>query len=83
MIHARLPERLTALHAFVAHERIHDGVLERMPHVQSTGHIRRRNHDAIGLAIALRGEVTAFFPAGVSALFNFKWVVGLVHRLLG
>ena len=71
MIHARLPERAMPFMRVIARQRIHDGVLERMPHVQSAGHIRRRNDDAIGLAVALRGEIALFFPALVEALFDF------------
>ena len=33
VVHARLPERGLAAHAVVARERIHDRVLERVPHV--------------------------------------------------
>ena len=47
MVGARLPERVAAVHPVVTGERVHDGVLERMPHVQSARHVRWRNHDAI------------------------------------
>ena len=50
VIGARLPQRLVAFHAMQAGQGIHQRVLKRMAHVQRAGHIRRRNHDAVGLA---------------------------------
>jgi hypothetical protein len=46
VVGARHPERVLALHAVIAHQRIHDRVLERVPHVQRAGHVRRRQLDA-------------------------------------
>ena len=45
MVGARHPQRVVAAHAVVARQRVHDGVLERVPHVQRAGHVRRRQLD--------------------------------------
>src|ERR1700693_4225110 len=54
-----------------------------MPHVQSAGHVRRRQLDAIGRLLRVAGlqEVAAGFPQGIPALLNrvrFK-TLGEVH----
>ena len=46
VVGARHPQRVVALHPVVAHQRVHDRVLERVPHVQRAGHVRRRQLDA-------------------------------------
>jgi hypothetical protein len=50
VIGADLPERVVALHAVIADERIHQRVLECVAHVQTAGHVRRRDHDAVRLS---------------------------------
>ena len=47
MIHTRLPEHLITLHPLAAGQGVHHRVLERVPHVQAAGHVRRRQHDRI------------------------------------
>ena len=79
VVRAGLPERAIARHAVVARERVHDRVLERMAHVQRAGHVRRRNDDAEGRAVARRGEEAFVLPAAVDALFDVARRVGLVH----
>ena len=79
MIHAGLPQRAVSFHAVIACQRIHDRVLERVPHVQGAGHVWRWDHDAIGFAIAGRGEIALRFPALVEALFDVPGLVRLVH----
>ena len=48
VVGARLPQRVVAAHAVVAGERVHERVLERVPHVQRAGDVGRRQHDAVG-----------------------------------
>jgi hypothetical protein len=45
MIGARHPQRVEAAHAVVARQRVHDGLVERVAHVQRAGHVRRRQLD--------------------------------------
>jgi hypothetical protein len=49
-------------------------VVERMAHVQRAGHVRRRDHDAVGrggLALGAAGaERLRAFPRGVDAAFD-------------
>ena len=71
VIRARLPQRRVAAHAVPAGERVHERVLERVPHVQRAGDVRRRQHDAIARAVALRRERARGFPTFVDAGFDF------------
>ncbi len=75
VVHSRLPERAIPGHALVARQRVHDRVLERVAHVQRARDVGRWDHDAIRLAVALRGEITAFFPALIDALLDLKRLV--------
>ena len=71
VIRARLPQRRVAAHAVPAGERVHQRVLERVPHVQRAGDVRRRQHDAVGGAVALRRECARGFPTLVDPGFDF------------
>jgi hypothetical protein len=79
VIRAGLPERSPAEHAVVARQRIHDRVLQRVPHVQRARHVRRRNHDAVRLAVAGRREIAGCLPARVVAGLDLGGSVVLVH----
>ncbi len=79
VVGAGLPEGVAALHPAVADQRVHHRVVETMAHVQRAGYVRGRHHDAVGLALALRGEIAGLFPALVPALFDGVRLVGLVH----
>ena len=66
VVGAGLPQSVAPAHAVVANQRVHDGVLKRVPHVQTPGHIRRRNHDAVGRRVgARRREMAAALPARI------------------
>ena len=71
VVGARLPQRRVAAHAVPARERVHERVLERVPHVQRAGDVRRRQHDAVARAITLRRECPGRFPTFVDAGFDF------------
>ena len=79
VIGTRLPQRRIAQHAVVADERVHQRVLERVPHVQRPGHVRRRDHDAIRRAGGARREPAVRLPALVAAPLNVLRRVHLVH----
>jgi hypothetical protein len=57
VVGAALPQRVLAAHPLVADQQVHDGLLEGMAHVQRAGDIRRRQLDAVGLALAGWREV--------------------------
>ncbi len=82
VVHARLPECAMALHTMKTRQRIHDRVLEGVTHVQRSGHVRRRNDNAIGFTVALGLEVALFFPVLVQTLFDVLRLVGLIHQIL-
>ncbi len=82
MVHARLPQCAAASHTMVADQGILNRVAETVAHVQGAGYVWRRNHDAVTVAIALWCEVPVFFPTLVNALFDFFWLIRLVHQSL-
>ena len=79
VVGAYLPQGVIALHPFPARQGIHNGVLERMAHVQAAGHIGRWNHDRKRRALAGGGETVVGFPALVPAGFDLFGLVGLFH----
>ena len=79
MIHAGLPQRVETHHAPMTNERIHDGVLECMSHVQSAGDVRRRYDDRIGGSGAARREMSGCFPVRINARFDVGGREGFVH----
>ncbi len=70
VVGAHLPQHVEAAHAVVAHQRVHQRVLEGVAHVQGAGHVRRRQQDRIGHALATRLEAAAGFPLRVQARFE-------------
>ena len=81
VVGAGLPQGVVAPHAVVAGQRIHDGVLEGVAHVQAARHIRRRDDNAVVVAVGvdLGVEMAGLFPALVPAGFDLGGVVGFVH----
>ncbi len=76
VVGAHLPQRVEAAHAVVAHQRVHQRVLERMAHVQRAGDVRRRQQDRVRLALAAGLEHAAALPLFVQAGFELLGVVG-------
>ena len=64
VVGARHPERVVALHPVVADQRVHDRVLERMPHVQRAGDVGRRQLDRERRPGGVEGRLVgaAFLP---------------------
>ena len=79
VVGTHLPQGVAALHAAVAGQRVHDGVLEGVAHVQAAGDVGRRNHDAVGVAFTGGCEVTLLFPGLVPGFLDIVGLVGLVH----
>jgi hypothetical protein len=46
VIGARLPQCVIPAHAVITGQRIHQGLVETVPHMQRAGHIGRRQQDA-------------------------------------
>ena len=74
-----LPQGIAATHALVTGERVHERVREGMPHVQRAGHVRRRDHDAIGGAPAAGREPAVRLPALVDTPLDGLRRVHLFH----
>lgn len=79
MIGTRLPERVVAFHSVVARQGIHNGVLKCMTHMQPAGHVRRRNHDAIGITLTRGFKATGGLPSFVDGLLYGFRVVGFAE----
>ncbi len=81
MVGTRLPEGALAAHPVDAGEDIHERVLESVPHVQGAGDVGRRQHDAVGCAVAFRLEQAMGFPARVALGFDFGGGEGAVQSV--
>jgi len=79
VVGTELPQRLLAAHAVQAYQRIHDRVLECVPHVQRAGHVRRRNHDAVAACSRLRGKIPGRLPTLIQTLFDSGGRVDFFH----
>ena len=66
VVGARYPDRVGAQHAVVAGKRIHDGLVERVPHVQRASHIGWRQLDGKSGCISMRRATTSV--AGLSVI---------------
>ncbi len=77
----RLPQGSVPAHTVIAGEGVHERVLERVPHVQRPGHVRRRDHDAVGRTRTAGREPAVRFPTLVDAPLDVLWRVGLVHQM--
>ena len=78
------PVGVEAAHAMEADQRVHQGLLERMAHVQRAGDVRRRQLDAVRrFAVIVMAEVAARFPALVPALLDRRGIEALVQHYFG
>ena len=75
VVSTHLPKRLFARHAVITRQQIHNRILKRMPHMQATRHIRRRNHNAISFIRFFRRKSICAFPTLVNGLFDFRGLV--------
>jgi len=79
VVRARDENRVVAAHAVVAHQAVHDGLVEGVPHVQGAGHIGGRELDderlalmpARGCNMPAAGEIAPAFPFRIPARFDF------------
>jgi len=79
VVGARLPQGVATLHAAETDQGVHDRVVKTVTHVQAAGDVRRRDHDGVRVARALRGKIILFFPGFVPGSFNGVRLVGLIH----
>ena len=80
MVGAGLPQHVLAAHALEAAQDVLQRVVERVAHVQGTGHVRRRDHDGEGSASRRSGRparnACARLPGLIDAAFNLAgWKV--------
>lgn len=76
-----LPQGVFTLHALIADQGIHDGLLEGVTHMQTAGDVWRRDHDAEAFLafITIRLKVALLLPVLVKRLFDILWVICLFH----
>ena len=79
------PEDVAAAHSLPAAEDILQGIVERMPHVQRPGYVRRGNHDAVCLRARLRlgMKVAMLLPFPVPLLFHSLRFVHFCQFFIG
>mmetsp|Transcript_22499 Transcript_22499/g.27767 ORF Transcript_22499/g.27767 Transcript_22499/m.27767 type:complete len:248 (-) Transcript_22499:125-868(-) len=81
------PERLVAGHAAPPHDGVLDGKHESVAQVESTRHVRGRDHHHIRLLLLvqhllrIRVEESLLLPPGVPGCLDLLGVVGLFHGL--
>ena len=85
MVRAGLPEHVAAAHALEAAEDVLERVVEGVPHVERTRHVRRRDDDRVGLGRpadpARPGlEGLRLLPAGGDARLDGGGIERLVHH---
>ena len=87
MVHARLPEHVLAAHALEADQDVLQRVVERVPHVQRAGDVRRRDDDGerlgIGLGARTGAECVRVFPELGDFRFDAFGVVGFFKHGTG
>ncbi len=86
MVHARLPQHVLAAHALEADHDILQRVVERVPHVQRPGHIRRRDDDGeafrTSLCVGTGTEGVRIVPGFGDLRFDGGGIVGLFEHFL-
>ena len=84
MVDAWLPQHVTPVHAPISAQDILQCIVERVPHMQIAGDVRRRNHDAKRLRRrpfrAARPERSRLLPKRGGAAFDRGEVKGFVHH---
>src|SRR5262249_12527220 len=83
VVGAALPQRARPAHALPAAHRVHARLLERVAHVQRAGDVRRRQQDAIGIAVAVWREDAGLLPTRVPLRFDELGVETLIHDVTG
>ena len=85
MVHAGHPERIASLHTSPADQNILKGIIQRMADMERTGHVRRWDHDGIGLSGIGRVGVKqpGVDPVLIPAIFDVMRAIGLIELWSG
>ena len=84
MIGTRHPQDVIAAQSPVAAENILQCIIKRVPHVENTGDIRRRDYYGIALLSAfflLCRKLQFFFPEIVPAFFHVMGFISFVNKI--
>ena len=82
MVGTDLPECAFALHPVKAYQRIHDGLLEAVTHVQCAGHIGGGNGNAIGTVSFFGRKIVFRLPLGIPVGFDCRRRKRFIHDVL-
>src|SRR5690606_814471 len=78
VVGARHPARIFTLHACPSDEHVLDRIVEHVPHMEHTRHVRWWHHDGVGFPfIGYRSEKAVLHPIGIPFVFSFLGVVCL------
>ena len=82
VVGAGQPQGRLATHALEADQHVLQGVVQRVPNVQRTGDVGRRDDDGerLGVRVVDRREAAAFLPGFVEARFGGLGIEGLVEH---
>jgi len=85
VVHSRHPQGVVSLHSLEADDNVLEGIVERMAHVQHSGHIGRRNDNGKRgrFGFVLCGKKLILQPVVVQSFFGigrFKRLAQLFHR---
>ena len=76
MVRSRHPTCVLSVHSCLSYEHVIECVVENVPHVQDSSHVRWRNDYGVRLpGIRLRMKKLVVGPIGVPLLFNRRRVV--------
>ena len=76
VVRSRHPARILAVHAGVADEDVVQGVVEHVPHMEDSGHVRRRYDYGVWFPfVRFRMEALVFQPPGIPLVFHFRRIV--------
>ena len=76
MVGTGYPAGVLALHTGTAHQNILDGLIEYMSHVEHTRHIRRGNHNRVGLtSVGSGSKYLMFSPILIPFVLHFGRII--------
>ncbi len=83
VVGAGLPQRVAPAHAPIADQHVLQGKGQGMPGMQAAGHVRRRHHDRVGLAVRgdVAGERARLLPGRVVPGLDFGRFVGFFQHI--
>ena len=78
VVRAGNPQGIVSLHPFITDQNILQRLIQRMPHVELSGHVWRRNHDSkrFSAPVRFRMKIFSSHPFGVGTFLNGNRIIG-------